>query len=209
MALKTFTAAATSGSEAETQRLAAALAELLRPGDVVCLYGELGAGKTYFAKGLVTGLGGEARAVTSPTFVLLQTYEVRQVPPSPATPSGLPPSLRLPASPRLRRTSRRTGRRAKDGQKGRRLTVSHFDAYRLKSAQELVDIGSDEILCGEGISIIEWADHVAQALPAERLEVHLASGGETVRRLRFVGRGARPAKCVAELAARRLVREVS
>ena len=55
--------------------LAAKFAEQLSPGDVVALEGELGAGKTQFAKGVVQGLGGEARAVSSPTFVLMNIYD--------------------------------------------------------------------------------------------------------------------------------------
>ncbi len=47
----------------------------LRPGDVVLLEGELAAGKTTFVRGLVDGLGGNADLVSSPTFVLLQSYD--------------------------------------------------------------------------------------------------------------------------------------
>jgi tRNA threonylcarbamoyl adenosine modification protein YjeE len=51
------------------------LAQSLRPGDVIALHGDLGAGKTQFVRGLVRGLGGDARAVSSPTFVLLNVYD--------------------------------------------------------------------------------------------------------------------------------------
>jgi len=151
-----FAACGTSGSVAETQRLAASLAARLGPGDVVCLYGQLGAGKTYFTKGLVAGLGGDARGVTSPTFVLMQVYESRP-------------------------------------------TVYHFDAYRLASGRDLLDIGSDDILQGDGVSVIEWADRVADALPERRIEVHLKAAGENERRIRVVGLGRREAACVAAL----------
>jgi tRNA threonylcarbamoyladenosine biosynthesis protein TsaE len=66
---------ATSGPD-ETRAFAAALAPLLRAGDVVALSGDLGAGKTCFVQGVVRGLGVEAR-VTSPTFVLVRQYEGR------------------------------------------------------------------------------------------------------------------------------------
>ncbi len=56
--------------EAATLREAAALAEHLRPGDVVVLEGELGAGKTVFVRGLAAGLGHNPDAVSSPSFVL-------------------------------------------------------------------------------------------------------------------------------------------
>ena len=65
-----------SSSEAETEALGERLAGLLRVGDVVALYGDLGAGKTTFVRGLARGLGSED-AVASPTFVLMHVYEGR------------------------------------------------------------------------------------------------------------------------------------
>lgn len=62
-----------SNSPEETRRLAVALSPLLRPGDVVSLGGDLGAGKTTFVQGLAAGLAIPER-VTSPTFVLMKEY---------------------------------------------------------------------------------------------------------------------------------------
>ncbi|MBQ6914886.1 MAG: tRNA (adenosine(37)-N6)-threonylcarbamoyltransferase complex ATPase subunit type 1 TsaE [Kiritimatiellae bacterium] len=61
------------GSVEETWALARRLAAELRPGDVVCLEGDLGAGKTTFTQGLAAALGVEGR-VTSPTFCLVQEH---------------------------------------------------------------------------------------------------------------------------------------
>lgn len=64
-----------TASPEETERLGAELASTLRPGEVVLLYGDLGAGKSVFARGLIRALpGGEGRAVRSPTFVFFQHH---------------------------------------------------------------------------------------------------------------------------------------
>jgi tRNA threonylcarbamoyladenosine biosynthesis protein TsaE len=60
-------------SVVETWELAKKLAAELRPGDVVCLEGDLGAGKTTFTQGLAAALGAEGR-VTSPTFCIVQEH---------------------------------------------------------------------------------------------------------------------------------------
>lgn len=60
----------------ETRRLAASLAAAARRGDVIALFGELGAGKTEFAKGFAEGLGVPA-VVNSPSFVLMAEYAGR------------------------------------------------------------------------------------------------------------------------------------
>jgi len=61
------------GSVEETWALARRFAEELKPGDVVCLEGDLGAGKTTFTQGLAAALGVDGR-VTSPTFCLVQEH---------------------------------------------------------------------------------------------------------------------------------------
>jgi tRNA threonylcarbamoyladenosine biosynthesis protein TsaE len=64
----------TTDSVEQTEAIAAELARSLRGGECIALHGNLGAGKTQFVRGLVRGLGGPPRSVSSPTFVLLNVY---------------------------------------------------------------------------------------------------------------------------------------
>lgn len=66
---------------AETEAFGASLARILRTGDAIALFGDLGAGKTTLTRGLLRGLGFEGD-VASPTFPIVQIYE--------------PPALRIP-----------------------------------------------------------------------------------------------------------------
>jgi tRNA threonylcarbamoyladenosine biosynthesis protein TsaE len=68
------TAPQVTTSEEETSRAGESLAASLVPGDVVLLYGELGAGKTAFVRGLARGMGASPEDVSSPTFTLIQEY---------------------------------------------------------------------------------------------------------------------------------------
>lgn len=70
---ETYTMRIVSESPQETERLGERLGAALRPGDVLCLSGELGAGKTCLTRGLARGWGADAR-VTSPTFTLINEY---------------------------------------------------------------------------------------------------------------------------------------
>jgi tRNA threonylcarbamoyladenosine biosynthesis protein TsaE len=70
----------TTHSEAETAAVGRSLAAALVPGSVVLLWGELGAGKTAFVRGLAEGLGIDPDAVSSPTFTLVQEYRGGRLP---------------------------------------------------------------------------------------------------------------------------------
>jgi tRNA threonylcarbamoyladenosine biosynthesis protein TsaE len=71
---------ATTRSEAETTALGRDLAPTLTPGTIVRLYGDLGAGKTAFVRGLAEGLGVPPEEVSSPTFTLIQEYRRGRLP---------------------------------------------------------------------------------------------------------------------------------
>ncbi len=105
--------------------------DVLRPGDVVFLSGELGTGKTALAQGVGRGLGVDG-PVVSPTFTLVREY---------------------------------------DG----RIRLCHVDIYRLERIQEIHELGIEEQL-EESVTLIEWGEMAASALPTDRLEVRLAAG---------------------------------
>ena len=66
----------TAGEE-ETEALGERLASGLAPGDILALYGELGAGKTCLVRGIARGLGMDESTVASPSFTLINEYEGR------------------------------------------------------------------------------------------------------------------------------------
>ena len=67
----------------------------------------------------------------------------------------------------------------------------HFDAYRLVDAEELMAIGFEEYLTQNAVLVLEWAERVPEALPKERLELHLSGSGEEPRELELIPYGAR------------------
>jgi tRNA threonylcarbamoyladenosine biosynthesis protein TsaE len=64
-----------------------------------------------------------------------------------------------------------------------RLPVYHLDAYRTGSLTELVDLGLEEMLHGDGVTVIEWADKLLPLLPARTIHVHLAGLGDEPREI--------------------------
>lgn len=69
----------TTRSEEETEKIAENLAKNVKGGDVIALYGDLGAGKTTFSRGFARGLG-VTRPVNSPTFIIMRSYRVSDYP---------------------------------------------------------------------------------------------------------------------------------
>jgi tRNA threonylcarbamoyladenosine biosynthesis protein TsaE len=133
----------------ETQRVGEDVGRLLGRGDIVCLYGELGSGKTSLTQGLARGLGvPPERQVRSPSFVLIQRYQGR-------------------------------------------VPLYHADLYRLDGPADVEDIGLRECLGGDGVAVIEWADKIDTALPAERLDITITHQTEDTRLLTLTPRGPR------------------
>ena len=70
-----------------------------------------------------------------------------------------------------------------------RLPVVHIDAYRMTGLADLESIGwSDELFAGS-VTLVEWADRIADDLPADRLDISLEHTGETQRTIRLTPRG--------------------
>ncbi len=80
----------------------------------------------------------------------------------------------------------------------------HVDCYRLEDAPaEAQAIGLEELLSGDGVCVIEWADRLRELLPAERLEIRFRWVDARVRHIEIRGYGARYGALVRALQARR------
>jgi tRNA threonylcarbamoyladenosine biosynthesis protein TsaE len=134
-------------SAEQTRRLGEVMAQVLQPGDIVWLRGELGAGKTTLAQGVAWGLG-VREPVLSPTFTLIREHRGR-------------------------------------------LPFFHADAYRLEGAEQAADLGLQEYFARGGVFAIEWGEHIANALPEERLEILLEGGADEHRRITIRAYGER------------------
>lgn len=80
-----------------------------------------------------------------------------------------------------------------------RIPIYHFDAYRLEDAQEMLDIGSDEMIHGNGVAIVEWADKVPGCLPDEYLKITLTAISENERNIEIRSYGSRYDKIINNL----------
>src|SRR5580704_16251000 len=77
------------------------------------------------------------------------------------------------------------------------LPVVHCDTYRLRSVDEFLDLGIDEMFEESAVCLIEWADRVASVLPADRLQVDIEVAGPTARTFRITALGTRSARALA------------
>jgi tRNA threonylcarbamoyladenosine biosynthesis protein TsaE len=72
-----------------------------------------------------------------------------------------------------------------------RLPVHHVDVYRTQSLTELLDIGLEELIGGDGVTLIEWADRCQPLLPARTVRVHIDGVGDEPRRITITPPGDR------------------
>lgn len=141
--------------EQATEALMRDIAALIEPGDLIALSGDLGAGKTTFARAFIRhAAGNDAVEVPSPTFTLMQVYE-------------------LP-----------------------RFTLLHADLYRVGGAEELTELGFDDLREG-AVTLLEWPDRASGTLPPDRLDIEFTLApdkGPSVRHARVRGHGKFAAK---------------
>ena len=64
-----------------------------------------------------------------------------------------------------------------------RLTLYHVDLYRVESVAEAADLGLDEVVSGDGVTVVEWADRAGGLFEGDGLRIRLAFAGETTRSL--------------------------
>ena len=126
-------------STRETLELAGGVGELLRAGDVVSLVGDLGAGKTVFARGVARALG-VTEPIVSPSFTIVREYEGR-------------------------------------------VPLVHVDVYRIDAVQELHDLGFEEVVRDDAVTLVEWGDMIDGLLPGDRLDIRLAAGADDDERV--------------------------
>jgi tRNA threonylcarbamoyladenosine biosynthesis protein TsaE len=133
----------------DTRALGEKIGRHLKTGDIVLLFGDLGAGKTTLTQGIAQGLGvPQEEYVRSPSFTLVNEYRGK-------------------------------------------IPVFHIDLYRIDSTRELEDLGLEEVLSNEGISIVEWAEKLFSrenptniVLGIERwIEIHITIEKEESRKL--------------------------
>ena len=71
-----------------------------------------------------------------------------------------------------------------------RRPLYHLDAYRLRDEDEFFELGPDEYFESEGITLVEWADRVADCLPVEHVKIHIEVTGSHARRFTISTTGA-------------------
>lgn len=83
-----------------------------------------------------------------------------------------------------------------------RIPLYHFDAYRLRNEAEFLELGADELMSGDGVCLIEWADRVASSLPADCLRIEIVPCGETAREFHITASGIAASRCLERLIAK-------
>jgi tRNA threonylcarbamoyladenosine biosynthesis protein TsaE len=70
-----------------------------------------------------------------------------------------------------------------------RIPLSHFDAYRLGDVEEFLELGAEELMVGDGVCLIEWANRVEAVFPSDTLWIEIRLLSPTTREWEFRGVG--------------------
>ena len=84
-----------------------------------------------------------------------------------------------------------------------RIPLRHCDTYRLRDADEFLDLGLDELLALDGIALIEWADRVKHLLPRDLIRIEIRIVSPTSREFTVIATGMRSRSMLERLAAKR------
>lgn len=128
----------------------------LAKGSVLCLDGDLGAGKTTLTQFIAKEFGID-EYITSPTFTIIKEYEGT-------------------------------------------IPFYHMDVYRIDSEDDMYDLGYEEYIYSEGVTIIEWSNKISNMLPVNRININIQRvDDENIRIFSITGEGLAYEKITEEL----------
>jgi tRNA threonylcarbamoyladenosine biosynthesis protein TsaE len=155
----------------QTQILGEFLAKELSGGEIICLSGDLGSGKTTFAQGVLKGLGAKG-PYTSPTFVVMKQYKTKFS------------IFNFQFSNNSQITKLDKQKKYKiQNTKYQILNIYHIDAYRV-GPEDILDLGWEEIIAGKNnIIIIEWAERIKRIIPKGAVWLELEHLKEDERKI--------------------------
>ncbi len=84
-----------------------------------------------------------------------------------------------------------------------RLPLYHIDLYRIDSIEEVMELGLDDYLYGEGVCVVEWAEKALALFPPEHLLIEMSFLSQTSRRLDLKAKGQRYLEMLSQLSPRR------
>ncbi len=128
-------------SAEETIALAEKIGKLLKAGDCIAYYGDLGAGKTTFTRGLAMGLG-LPDMVSSPTFAIVNEYHGKG-----------------------------------------KISLYHFDMYRIGNSDELETTGFYDYPMDESVFAVEWSENIEDAFPENVIRINISGAGDDIRKI--------------------------
>lgn len=131
----------------ETIKFAEDLSISLKRNDIVCLYGDLGVGKSVIARAIGNFFNVDT-SIISPTFNILKTYNIKDA--------------------KIKK-------------------INHFDLYRIKNIDELINIGFEDYIYEDGsLNIIEWPEIAKDLLPDSVINIIIKRISDTKRSINLI-----------------------